>query len=82
MNNCQNFPMKNTFYREVNEDNVLIRNVLVEFEDSLKYVSIAYFALKRSIIVHFYRAHARCTDFSKSGALSDAPYRISYAKYS
>ena len=25
--------------REVNEDNVLVRNVLVEFEDSLKYVS-------------------------------------------
>ena len=35
--------MKNsTIYfepREVNEDNVLVRNVLVEFEDSLKYVS-------------------------------------------
>ena len=28
-----------TFNREVNEDNVLVRNVLVEFEDSLKYVS-------------------------------------------
>ena len=27
--------------REVNEDNVLVRNVLVEFEDSLKYVSNA-----------------------------------------
>jgi len=27
-------------YREVNEDNQLIRNVLVEFEDSLKYVSL------------------------------------------
>ena len=28
------------FYcREVNEDNVLIRNILGEFEDSLKYVS-------------------------------------------
>lgn len=26
-------------YREVNEDNVLIRNILGEFEDSLKYVS-------------------------------------------
>ena len=25
--------------REVNEDNVLIRNILGEFEDSLKYVS-------------------------------------------
>ena len=29
----------NTFFREVNEDNVLIRNILGEFEDSLKYVS-------------------------------------------
>ena len=28
-----------TFSREVNEDNVLIRNILGEFEDSLKYVS-------------------------------------------
>ena len=28
------------FFREVNEDNQLIRNVLVEFEDSLKYVSL------------------------------------------
>ena len=27
------------FFREVNEDNVLIRNILGEFEDSLKYVS-------------------------------------------
>ncbi len=27
-------------FREVNEDNQLIRNVLVEFEDSLKYVSL------------------------------------------
>lgn len=27
-------------FREVNEDNVLIRNILGEFEDSLKYVSI------------------------------------------
>ena len=26
-------------FREVNEDNVLIRNILGEFEDSLKYVS-------------------------------------------
>ena len=30
-------------YREVNEDNVLVRNVLVEFEDSLKYVSSKYY---------------------------------------
>ena len=31
------------FYcREVNEDNVLIRNILGEFEDSLKYVSTEY----------------------------------------
>ena len=29
----------NIFFREVNEDNVLIRNILGEFEDSLKYVS-------------------------------------------
>ena len=29
-----------TQLREVNEDNMLLRNVLVEFEDSLKYVSI------------------------------------------
>ena len=27
------------YFREVNEDNVLIRNILGEFEDSLKYVS-------------------------------------------
>ena len=26
----------------MNEDNVLVRNVLVEFEDSLKYVSIIF----------------------------------------
>ena len=37
-----NFPCNHyTYYicREVNEDNVLIRNILGEFEDSLKYVS-------------------------------------------
>jgi len=33
------FRMKSFLFREVNEDNVLIRNVLVEFEDSLKYAS-------------------------------------------
>jgi hypothetical protein len=27
-------------FREVNEDNVLFRNVLVEFEESFKYVSL------------------------------------------
>ena len=46
--------MNIAFCREVNEDNVLIRNVLVEFEDSLKYVSKTHFALEWSIIVHFY----------------------------
>ena len=30
---------KMKYFREVNEDNVLIRNILGEFEDSLKYVS-------------------------------------------
>ena len=71
--------MNIAFCREVNEDNVLIRNVLVEFEDSLKYVSKTYFAPEWSIIVHFYRTHARCTDFSKSSALLGALYRTLYA---
>ena len=48
------FRMKSFLFREVNEDNVLIRNVLVEFEDSLKYVSKIKFTLELPITVHFY----------------------------
>ena len=36
-------------YREVNEDNVLVRNVLVEFEDSLKYVSSKYYTTQEGV---------------------------------
>jgi hypothetical protein len=60
--------MKICFCREVNEDNVLIRNVLVEFEDSLKYVSKTYFALEWSIIVHFYRTHTHGAQISHNEA--------------
>ncbi len=34
--------MISNFFREVNEDNVLFRNVLVEFEESFKYVRKIY----------------------------------------
>ena len=36
-------------FREVNEDNVLFRNVLMEFEESFKYVSIRCWILLRDV---------------------------------
>ena len=68
------------FFREVNEDNVLIRNVLVEFEDSLKYVSKTYFAPELSIYVHFYRIHMHGgAHISENQAHYGAHRTVSYA---